>query len=131
MEALKQGLQGIQGLPRTEMLKVKTKGQPNEESVNVILQVIPHKEVVNGLSAEDRKDLAKELLREILEVSYEEEAHGDELRFIGKSDNISKTMMEKEEEMPWKELQDFLPLLKEETLKDINAAGGLWVGMQQ
>ncbi len=83
------------------------------------------------MGEEERRTLAKNLLKELIEVAHEGGVQGCELRFIKVSDSVTKIMAEKGEEMPWDELQHVLPAVGEDTLRDLIAVGGIRVGMQQ
>ena len=85
------------------MVTATTRGQ--EERVSIILQMIPKEQAIVELKEEERRTLAKDLLRELVEVAQEEGLQGCELRFIKVSDSITKIMAENGEEMPWDEVE--------------------------
>ncbi len=126
VEAIKQT---VPGQPRTAMITATTKDQG--EQIGLILQMIPKEQAIAGLEEEERRELAKDLLRELVEVTQEERPQGCELRIIKASDSVTKVMAENGEEMPWEELQRILPAVNEDTLRNLLAAGGIALGMQQ
>ena len=111
------------------MTTVTTKDQGKQ--VGLILQMIPKEQAIASLEEEERKELAKDLLRELVEATQAEGPQRCELRIIKASDSVTKVMAENGEGMPWEELQRILPAIKEDTLRNLLAAGGIALGMQQ
>ncbi len=126
VEAFKQT---VQGQPRTIMADVTVKGQG--KNLELILQLIPKEQVIANLGEEERKKLARDLLKELVEVTQAKGPQECELRFIKASDSITKIMAEKDEEMPWKELQHVLPAVQDDILRNLLASREIALGMQQ
>ncbi len=100
-------------------------------SVRVILQVIPEKQAFRSLTAAVRKLMADELFKELIDKVYSEKLQGYEFRFVGGTDSVTQVMIEKREDLPWKDIREMLQKLEWDVLRDIRKKGGLRLNIQQ
>lgn len=104
--------------------------EEDEDRINIIFQKVPAKREIANLEEEERKSLAQELFKEVLETIQIEGPQACELRFLRATDHITEIMAENHEVPPWQELQPILDTFTNEVLEDLHLSEGIAVSMQ-
>ncbi len=98
---------------------------------NRVGRVCADKSAILAMSMEERRALADDLRKELIESTHQERLQGYGFRLVEKADSITQIMMEKDEDLPWDELQVILQGMEDDRLTRIKAKGGIQLSIQQ